>query len=122
METDGAATDHGTPLELPLWDAYRALNDQRIDIDRRMTALPPDDPGRDILWQGLEPVLANLRDVVGQLARTPATQIPELRAKAAVLATLLRSDDPDGGPVIPEPERSALALSLTDDIARLAGG
>ena len=66
-------------------------------------------------------MLVALRATVGQLANAPATRISELRAKAHVLATLLRHGDDGAGPVIPEQERSALALSLVDDIARLDG-
>ena len=112
MQTNQATQDR-------LYDALWALNDQRIDIDRRITVLPPDDFSSDTLWRELELVLVKLREVVSQLAKTPATHIPELRAKAEVLATLLRSNDTNGGPVIPKDEIWALALSLTTDVAEL---
>ena len=121
METDGTASNQGLNAEMSLPDGYRILNNQRIDIDRRMTMLAPDDPARDILWQDLEPVLARMRETVGRLAKSPATQMLEIRAKANVLAMLLRSGDDGAGPVIPEDERSALALSLVEDIAQLPG-
>jgi hypothetical protein len=113
------ASDQGKPAEPRLAEAYRQLDDKRMDIDRRMTALAPGDPRRDILWQELEPVITLLRQVVSNLAKSPATQLPELRAKADVLASLLRGE---GGAILPEDEKSALALSLTQDIARLAIG
>jgi hypothetical protein len=119
METDGTAANQGLSEEPSLPDLYRALNNRRVDIDRRMAVLPPDDPARDVLWQDLEHVLADLRKVVGRLTNTPATQLSEMRAKANVLATLLRSGGDGGGPVIPENERLALTLSLIDDIGRL---
>ena len=77
--------------------------------------------GGIVLWQELELVLAELREVVGQLVKTPATEVPDLRAKAAVLATLLRHNEDTSGPVIPEDDISALALSLTADIGGLSG-
>jgi hypothetical protein len=104
-----------------LCDTFWALNDQRIDLDRRITVLPPYDFSNDILWRELELVLVKLREVVSQLAKTPATHIPELRAKAEVLVTLLRSNDTNGGPVIPKDEIWALALSLATDVAGLSG-
>lgn len=121
METDGTASNQGLNAEMSLPDGYRILNNQRIDIDRRMTMLAPDDPARDILWQDLEPVLTRMRETVGRLAKSPATQMLEIRAKANVLAMLLRSGDDGAGPVISEDERSALALSLVEDIAQLSG-
>lgn len=121
MEIDGNASDQTLNVEKSLPDDYRILNNQRIDIDRRMMMMAPNDPARDILWQVLEPVLAEMRETVGLLAKTPATRLFEIRAKADVLATLLRSGDDRAGPVIPEDERSALALSLVEDIARLSG-
>lgn len=122
MGIDGPGSDQGVPIGLPLVEAYRLLDDRRTEIDRHMTGLAPDDPARDILWQELEPLLLKLREVVRSLAQSQATQLPEVRAKADVLATLLRAGGLDGGPVIPESERAALALSLTEDIARLTIG
>src|ERR1700709_2255956 len=87
-----------------------------------MTILPPDDPARDVLWQDLESVLARLRDIVGDLAGSPAAHLSELRDKADVLANLLRSDGTGSGPVIPDKGRIALALSLTDDVVQLSAG
>ena len=118
MDIHGAASRQSIE-ELGL--LYHALNDQRVAIDRRIMDLP-NDHSREALWQEQELVLAKLRDVVGHLANNPAAHVSELRVKAVVLATLLRPEDPNGGPVISEDERAALALSLTDDIARLVGG
>ena len=122
MGIDEHASGQGISAELPLAEAYRLLDDKRIDIDRHMASLAPQDPARDILWQELEPILLKLREVVTSLAKSKATQLPDLRAKANVLAALLRAGEPGGGPVIPENEKSALALSLTEDIARLTIG
>jgi hypothetical protein len=110
-------------LSPSLIESYRALNDRRTDIDRRMILLGPNDPARESLWQALESVLVELRHVVYLLAQSPADHLPQLVVKAEVLATLFRHGDPGGGgPLIPEEERSALLLSVTDDIARLAAG
>ncbi|MGD0104705.1 MAG: hypothetical protein ABSC06_11780 [Rhodopila sp.] len=122
MAIDGVGSEQGIPPELSLAEAYRILDDRRSDIDRRIASLAPDDPARDILWQELETVLLKLRELVNGLAKSQATHWPELRAKANVLATLLRAGNPGGGPLIPEDERSALALSLTEDVARLTIG
>jgi hypothetical protein len=56
---------------------------------------------------------------VSDLAVSPARDFSALRDKADVLAMLLRPEAPGGGPIIPEDERTALVLSLTDDVARL---
>jgi hypothetical protein len=122
MRTERNASIPGISGARALSDAYRGLNSQRLDIDRNMTILAPDDPARDVLWQELESVLARLRDIVGDLAGSPAEHLSELRDKADVLATLLRPDGTGSGPVIPDEERVALALSLTDDVVRLSAG
>jgi hypothetical protein len=50
----------------------------------------------------------------------PAVNLTELRGKAAVLATLLRSVGEGGsGPIMQDHFSKALALSITDDIAGL---
>jgi hypothetical protein len=116
------ASNNGLAEGLPLADVYRLLDNQRLDLDRRLLSLAPGDPARDVLWLELEPVLAKLRAAVSDLARSQAADLPQLQAKAAILATLLRPRDDRGGSVIPETEQVALALSLTDDIARLPGG
>jgi hypothetical protein len=88
--------------------------------DQRFRALPPDDPGRDDLWLELENALAKMQDLVRRLANTPASNLTELRGKAAVLATLLRSvEEAGGGPIVQDHSSKALALSVTHDIARL---
>jgi hypothetical protein len=119
MGTNGTASNPDISGALALPSSYRALNAQRIDIDRRMAVLEPDDPTRDTHWQELEAVLVRLRAVVSDLAVSPARDFSALRDKADVLAMLLRPEAPGGGPIIPEDERTALALSLTDDVARL---
>lgn len=121
MGVDGKAADTGMPQGLPLADVYRLLDVKRLDIDQRLTALPPDDPARDAVWLELEPVLTELREVVRELTQSRATRLTELRAKAAILAQLLRPEQAGGGPPIPDGDKSALALSITDDIARLSG-
>jgi hypothetical protein len=106
---------------LQLCDMYRQLDNRRLDIDQRIMALPPDDPDRETLWHELEANLAELRGVISQLAVAPAADVTQVRAKAAVLATLLRSRDPDGNAVIPDDENAALALALADDVVRSLG-
>jgi hypothetical protein len=120
MAINGSFLSGGIPVGNGLADAYRLLDGQRIDIDRRLTELDQDDPERDVLWQELEALLAKLREAVVDIANHPAADLAELRSKAAILSALLRSGDAGGGPTVSEAEKSALALSITDDIARLA--
>jgi hypothetical protein len=122
MGIDGITlSNRVTGILLPS-DTYRTLNGRRTDIDWRIATLAPDDPTRGILWQELELLLTKLRKTVSDLARSPATHLLELQAKAVVLATLLQPGETGGGPVISEDERTALALSLTDDMVRFSAG
>jgi hypothetical protein len=107
---------------LELCDAFHRLNALRLEIDRSIAALPPDDPGRDRLWEELEANLASLGDVVDQLARAPVTDLMQVRAKATVLSALLQSPDPDGTAGIPDDKRAALSLALAEDVIRSLGG
>src|ERR1700712_4014390 len=111
MGIDGITLSNGVTGILLLSDTYRTLNGRRTDIDWRIATLAPDDPTRGILWQKLELLLTKLRKTVSDLARSPATHLLELQAKAVVLATLLQPGETGGGPVISEDERTALALS-----------
>ena len=119
MISDKAALNQDQPGDPSIPAAFRALNLRRLDLDRCIAGLPANDLSREELWQELEAVLVALRNLVSRLASSPATQLPELRAKAEVLAMLLNPDDSEGGLVISETERSVLALSLTDDIIRM---
>jgi hypothetical protein len=118
MAIDGSVSFSGLAAGLSLDEAYRALNNRRIELDRRIASLPPDDPAREELWQSLQPVMDELRQVVAGLAGSPAADLPGLQAKAAILAGLLKAEDNGHDPIIPGSERNALALSLTNDIAR----
>jgi hypothetical protein len=122
MGIHGPDSSGGVPEGLPLAEVFSLLDARRADIDRRITSLPPDDLAREELWQELESVLEKLREVVSKLAKSAAAGLPELRAKATILALLLRPGYDGAGPTIPEPERVALALSLTEDVARLLDG
>ena len=68
------------------------------------------------------PFWRKIREIVGELAKSAAADLPELRAKATILALLLRPGNDGAGPTIPKPEREALALSLAEDVARLPDG
>ncbi len=111
---------HSVPVDVPLPEIFRVLNEQRLDIDRRLAGIPAGNPARESLWLELDPILAKIREVVGDLAKSPATSLPDVQAKAAVLASLIRPEQENGGPIIPELDKLALTLSLTDDIAQLA--
>ena len=115
----GVSAKNGLTFEL----VERMLNDQRMDLDRRMAVLQLGaDIGCDALWQELEDVLEELEDAAKQLAQVSATRLTEVRAKAEILAMLMRSDDVGDGPVIPYDKTRELALSLTDDLGGLPGG
>jgi hypothetical protein len=116
--TLGSSISVGLPLDEP----YRALNQQRIEIDRSIANLPPGDPAHEDLWQSLQAVMEQLREAVSNLAASQAADLAGIQAKAAILAELLGADEDGAGPIIPDAERTALALSLTQDIARFTIG
>jgi hypothetical protein len=118
MGSDGNGNPGLSAAEaIELGDTYRALNDLRIDIDRRLMALPADDEGRDTLWQELETVIGRQSDLATRLAAAPATEAAVVRAKAAVLSLILSTGDTDLK--ASAPEVTALALSLADDVVGL---
>jgi hypothetical protein len=120
---EAAASSKSTPDISDIESVFCALNYRGALIDRQITILPAEDPGRDILWMELEEVLKELWEVVERLASSPSRQLSELRIKASTLAVLLRSDEAAGGRVMPDEGRcAALALSLANDIGRLLGG
>jgi hypothetical protein len=122
MGKDGTRLDQGSAGGIPLAEAFHVLDRLRIDIDRRLVNMVPEDPARPELWQELEEVLQGLHQTVRDLADAPAVDLADLQAKAAILATLLRSEIGGGGQVIADAERTALAVSITDDIASLSDG
>ena len=92
-----------------LTDAYRAVDARRIDLDQRMSALPPDDiEGRDLLMTEMGSVLASRQDTLRRLALAQPQTLAELRAKASILLALGDQDDV-----------SELAKSLARDILGL---
>ena len=89
-----------------LTDAYRTIDARRIDLDQRMSALPPDDiEGRDLLMMEMGSVLASRQDTLRRLALAQPQTLAELRAKASILLALGDQDDV-----------SELARSLARDI------
>jgi len=118
MGSDGNGNPGLSTAEaIELYETYRALNDVRIDIDRRLMALPADDVRRDTLWQELETVIGRQSDLATRLAATPATEASVVRAKASVLSLILSTGDPD--PKATAPEVTTLALSLAHDVVGL---
>ena len=107
--------------DLALCEAFHASNGLRAKIDQHIVGLPTDDLCRDILWQELELVVATLETLVRRLANTHASQLPVLRAKAVVLATVMLSGAEGASPFITDDEKTALALSLANDIIRVLG-
>jgi len=98
-------------------NAYRALTQTRFSLDRRLMALAENDETRDILWEELEDVMTRLSSLAAELAATPATQPAGLRAKASILALMLRAGG--AGAEAFSPEAAALALSVADEVAGL---
>jgi hypothetical protein len=119
MGTDKTGLAGGLAGSTPLTEAFHVLNRRRIDIDRHLTGLAPEDAARHEGWLELEGVLKGLHQAVRDLANTPAVNLADLKTKASILATLLRSEIDGGGQVIAEAEKITLVLSVTDDIARL---
>lgn len=117
MRLDDKATcpDNSVSDVLRLCDSYRLFNDIRIDLDRRMLALPDDDRLRDVLWQEVEANLAQRFDLIARLATTSSVQPADVRAKASILAMLLRGGN--ANPTELASETVALALSLADEVA-----
>jgi hypothetical protein len=96
------------PRVSELSSAYHTSNDERIDLDRRISELPNDDiAGRDMLLVEMHSVVSHLIDTERQLAATRATDLAELRAKAEVIITANRDNI------------SALALSLAEDVVTI---
>jgi hypothetical protein len=96
------------PSLLELSSAYHTFNDERIDLDRRISALPEDDiAGRDVLLVEMDSVVLHLIDTERQLAATRAADSAGLRAKAEVIIMAHRDDT------------SALALSLAEDVVTI---
>lgn len=118
MGLDNKDILHSTTSEvLRLCAAYHAADATRVDLDRRLMTLPGGDYGRDVLWQELEATLVRLSSLASQLAAMPATQPVAMRAKAVVLASLLRFGN--AHPSAIGLETTALALSLADEVAGL---
>lgn len=115
------AESGGTPETAALYSTWRKLHEQRLDLDRRTIALGLDSSGGDLLWQKLEDVLSKLRDTTAQLAKTSATQLIDIRAKAEVLVMVLSADDGGDAQIVPDDTIRALALSLAKDVASLSG-
>src|SRR3954447_5866433 len=89
---------------VPLTEAFHALDRQRVDIDNRLASLAPDDPAAHKAWQDLQTVVAQLHAAVRDLASAPAANMADLRVKAAILGTLLRSEVGGRGQVIADAE------------------
>jgi hypothetical protein len=119
MGTDTTGSFDGRAGGVPPVEAFYVLDRLRVDIDRRLASLAPEEPAAHEAWQELQTVVMRLRAAVRGLASAPAAGLAELQAKAAILAALLRSEVGGGGQVIADAERIALTLSLTDDIAIL---
>lgn len=120
MPKGEAAGEKGTQNLVLLCGTCLCLNKQRIDLDRRITALHLQNyKGEDALWQELEDVLLEMAEAAQQLASISATQLTELRAKADVLAMLMCTDDVGSDPVLPHSRTRELALSLAKDLAGL---
>jgi hypothetical protein len=117
MDINLADTNLNAAGVVQLCEAYRALNALRIGLDLRIMGLPPDADGREELWAELEAHLARMSDIAGRLTMARATRMTQLRAKAGILATLLRDSDTGGNDIMPERKMMDLALSLADDIA-----
>ena len=101
-----------------LCDRYQALNKRCAELDQQIMALTKGDQERDVLWLELDGVLTGANTLITQLVAAPANDQAGLRAKAVVLADLLRRSETEAA--YSDQETAELALSITDDLARLA--
>jgi hypothetical protein len=90
------------------------INKRRASLDHAFLSLSEQDSRRDELWVELAALADELIPAVNRLAATTSADAADLRHKAAVLAVLLRTDID-----VSQPEISALALSVAEDVARL---
>ena len=107
----------GTSAILMLCEKFRDLNNRRSELDDRVTAAT--NASRDEHWLELEAALADINELIARVAEAQAADIAELRAKAEVLASLLKSNTSNDGFATEQNLTSKLALSLANDIAVL---
>lgn len=86
-------------------------------LDHAMLTVHEDKPEGDALWHDLDAAQGELLVCIQRLAGTAATNAGELKAKAAVLAAMMRMPGADA--IAPADEVRALALSVAEDVTRL---
>jgi hypothetical protein len=90
---------------------YDRIDTMLKELDQRILRLSRDDiSGRDSLLEEMDAVIANLHEVAGRLAASPAQDMNDLRAKATVLIMMQDWETE---------HMKALSLSLGDDIMNL---
>src|SRR5690348_2794860 len=95
---------------------FQAARISRLEVDRRIMDLPSDNACRNVLWQELELLIASERGAVQHLTAIRSGDLTGLRAKAAVLRSLLEAD-----PVVANEDALRLALSLASDTDAVLG-
>lgn len=110
----GSSGDEAAEV-LRLCESYLMLNERRLVLDTEIMAEETDDDERERLWVQLDGVLTESTDVLRHLAGARSSQTAAVRAKASILALVLRSPRTDHL----DAAVAALALSVADDAAGL---
>jgi small-conductance mechanosensitive channel len=117
MKPDGTS-GNDNPSELA--GGYWRLVSLRHDINRHIGMLRPQDSEWEELWLRLEGLVEAMHTKLIALANSPASDLQTVAAKAAILHALLQPDETIGC-TADQADIKALTLSITVDIAQLAG-
>ena len=98
---------------LGLANDYLMTNTKRMDLDRRIRAIPSDKIDcKDILMGEMATVVEDLNNAVIRLAAVRSTNTDEMRTKAMVMIDMRDCD-------AMAPALVALGVSLAEDVAKL---
>ncbi|MBS0638418.1 MAG: hypothetical protein U1E70_24715 [Acetobacteraceae bacterium] len=117
--TDGVYQFASTDDVLTISGAYLRLDEERLRIERRLTALPERAPARDEAWQELEVILKQLAGLLAKLAALPSLSAEQMKAKAEVLGRALRPAIAD--PSVATADMLKLARALAHEVATSPG-
>ena len=101
MGTDTKTSPGAEPSVTQACTDYRSLDQRRMAADGQAAQPTLTDAERELLWHETEQIMADMLALIDRLARMPSTDTADLSAKSSVLASLMRADQPDGGPALP---------------------